>query len=269
MPIELEPSHYAATRPLFAALDQHLSLHAVLDGTMPGAVYADDAAAPTAALVWSPEGAYLAAASPSAAVASAFQPVVQEIMEYSGGDTALFAEPAAWKSYLATLFQPHEPQSVQRRAYTLRQLAGAWHQHVPPGTTLQPLDASFFQQTHLVHYDYAARWASNNWGSIEQFVAHGLGFALVRDDLMLSWCLADCISGSRCEIGIHTDADNRRQGYASIVVAATVAAALGRGLSPIGWHCADENLASQRLAEKIGFSLSCTFPAYFCSLDEE
>jgi hypothetical protein len=52
---ELEPAQYDRVRPLTGGLDMHLSVQAVLDGTIAGQVWADDAAAPRATYIRTPE----------------------------------------------------------------------------------------------------------------------------------------------------------------------------------------------------------------------
>src|SRR5690349_6056146 len=55
---QLEPAQFARVRPLVAGLDYHLSIQAVLDGTVTGEVWVDDVAAPRATYMVTPEGQY-------------------------------------------------------------------------------------------------------------------------------------------------------------------------------------------------------------------
>ena len=60
---ELEANEYFMARHLFRALDFHLGVLAVLDGTAPGRVYVDDATEPKSTLVRSGRRFYLAGAA--------------------------------------------------------------------------------------------------------------------------------------------------------------------------------------------------------------
>lgn len=135
---------------------------------------------------------------------------------------------------------------------------------MPEGFELRQLDAALFARTDLTNHQRIVDWATANWGSVEQFLAHGFGFVLVHEQTIASWTLADCIIGERCEIGIHTDPNYRRRGLATIVVAANVAHALSHGLRMVGWQCSEDNLGSQGVAEKVGFRLTQQFPCYAC-----
>lgn len=65
MVVELDTRAYQDILPLFADLNYHLSILAVLRGTMLGRVLADDDHFPGTVLVSSPEENYLACAGPS------------------------------------------------------------------------------------------------------------------------------------------------------------------------------------------------------------
>jgi hypothetical protein len=77
----LPPERYAAVRPLFAALDRHLTVSAVIEGTSPGTIYVDDPDAPRAAFIWSYEGNFLAGTASNAA----FNSVVPSVVTQDGG----------------------------------------------------------------------------------------------------------------------------------------------------------------------------------------
>lgn len=79
----------------------------------------------------------------------------------------------------------------------------------------------------------------------------------------MSWCLSDCVSGTRCEIGIETDEEYRRRGFATLTASAAVAHCLEKGFTRIGWHTGPTNVASMRTAEKVGFKKVLEDTYYF------
>ena len=249
----LPQNQYALLRPLFAPFVDHLSPQAVLAGRMPGSVLVDALDRPTVALLLCAEGTYLTSACPPVALAPDRVALLRETLRNCGHDIYLFVSTPDWEAHLADLFDGVAPLKTPRRSYALHALAGGWHRNIPESLILRQLDGSFFDQPALANYAPIADWAINNWGSVAQFVADGFGFGLLHGDMIVSWCLADCISGDRCEIGIHTDPTQRRQGFATIVVAASVAFALERGITTVGWQCAEDNRGSQAVAEKVGF----------------
>lgn len=259
MVVELNARAYQSVLPLFADLTYHLSILAVLRGTMPGRVLADAERLPRTVLLSSPEGNYLASAGPIGdAERSAGCALVQQL---AGDEPSieLFATPD-WERHAVSLVPGVHCARFPRRHYALSALAGAWHAHIPSSLSLRPLDAAILARRDLQGH-HIQRWANGNWGSAEAFLTHGFGFALFDGSEPVSWCLADCALEARCEIGIHTHPAYRRRGLATIVVAATVAHALAAGYHEVGWHCGEDNQGSQAVAEKVGFTLTHRFHA--------
>ena len=51
----------------------------------------------------------------------------------------------------------------------------------------------------------------------------GFGFCLVnKDNRIISWCISDWVTDEKTEIGVGTDENFRRRGYATLVVNATL-----------------------------------------------
>jgi RimJ/RimL family protein N-acetyltransferase len=264
--VELAPHAYPRVLPLFADLAYHLSITAVLRETMPGRVLVDNDRLPKTALVSSPEGNYLASgASPGADEQRAGQTLVKQLRAYEEHTIELFTTPS-WEPHADHLRPGCPYHRIARRRYTLTALAGAWHQHVPASLSLLRLDAATLARPAIQDH-HIQRWARGNWGSSAAFLARGFGFALFHNTEPVSWCLADCAVDERCEIGIHTHPAYRRQGLATIVVAATVAEALAQGYRELGWHCGEDNQGSQAVAEKVGFKLTQQFRCLVWPLD--
>jgi RimJ/RimL family protein N-acetyltransferase len=259
MVVELAPHAYEGVLPHFSDLTYHLSITAVLRGTMPGRVLVDTDRLPGTILVSSPEGNYLASTGP---IGDTERSAGRALVEQLGGDEQsieLFATPA-WEQHAESLVPGVHCTRFLRRHYARSALAGTWHQHIPPSLILRPLDAAILARPDLQGH-HMQRWARGNWGSAEAFLAHGFGFALFDGSEPVSWCLADCAVDGWCEIGIHTHPAYRRRGLATIVVAATVAHAGTAGYGEVGWHCSEDNQGSQGVAEKVGFTLTHRFHA--------
>lgn len=90
------------------------------------------------------------------------------------------------------------------------------------------------------------------WMSEVAFLDNGFGFAVVSESAVLSWCTGEYLSPGRIGIGIETVENCQGQGFATVVAAEFVRHALRLGLSP-HWDCWTSNLASVRVAEKVGF----------------
>jgi RimJ/RimL family protein N-acetyltransferase len=99
------------------------------------------------------------------------------------------------------------------------------------------------------------------WGSHQDFLQAGLGFAVVCGAEIASLCFSGFVTGSTHVIDVQTMASRRRQGYAQAAAQAYLAACEERSLQPY-WDCMAENIASTCLAEKLGFRKSHAYTLY-------
>jgi RimJ/RimL family protein N-acetyltransferase len=169
----------------------------------------------------------------------------------------LYVVPHEWTKHFVTLFPTKSPTLIPRRYYTCTQLK--WNEPVPPPYTITQILQPLLVNPDNAIPEHITSWIIANWGSQEAFLKRGFGFAMVHQNHLVSWSLADCVSGNRCEIGIRTQPEYRRQGLATLTVAATVNYALQHGFNQIGWHTSTDNFGSIGVAEKVGFTRSTDY----------
>jgi RimJ/RimL family protein N-acetyltransferase len=146
-----------------------------------------------------------------------------------------------------------------------------WRERIAPEVEMRHIDGEILRRTELDNHDEVENWVRSNWGTEENFLENGFGVVLMGDDGILSWSLADGVSGDRCEIGIHTDDDHRKKGLGSTAVAANVEYAQTNGFRRIGWHCGETNIGSIKTAERVGFELVRkyhVFEGWFAPFDQ-
>lgn len=90
------------------------------------------------------------------------------------------------------------------------------------------------------------------YGSKENFLNKTFGFYSLENGQVCSECEAAFIANGFTEIGIITDKNKRRQGFAFATCVRTLEEIDKRGLKPI-WACDKDNIESFKLAEKLGF----------------
>jgi RimJ/RimL family protein N-acetyltransferase len=181
----------------------------------------------------------------------------------------LHYQPPAWGDRFSAVLGVDLPLLFRASYYAFRGLAVDWRRRVPAGFRMRRVDRALLEDAGVVNREVVAHKIETNWNSVEDFVERGPGFCLVHGDTIVSECLADCVVGDRCEIGIWTDERYRRRGLATLTVAATVEGCLARGLTSIGWHCANNNVASRRTAERVGFEKVAEYPIYWVCFDRQ
>jgi RimJ/RimL family protein N-acetyltransferase len=267
---ELSRNEYDKVRDLYEPFRYHLSSFAVLDGNNPGKVFVDNLAAPLSSYMYSPEACYLAGSPDNEAFNHALNGAIFSRVAIGGNDTApcFVLASDAWSAGLETICDPRSPLVLARRHYICRELAFDWRANLPDGFTVQSVDETLLNQPGMKIPDHIPSWIQNNWGSTAAFFEKGFGLVTLHDHRVVSWSMADCVSGDACEIGIRTDPEYRQRGLAAITAAAAVDYAQSHGLPTVGWHCNEDNLGSIKTAEKVGFELERGYTMYDIFLDE-
>jgi RimJ/RimL family protein N-acetyltransferase len=251
---EVDVQQYAAIRPLVQELAAYnVSIPALLDSNNPGRVFADDSVTPQVVFLETVEGFFLAGQPEN----DTFYPQFNQHIQATYHPEMVFGvetSPAKWQEKFSDLFAPRTIVNQARRHYVCTALRYTdWQQNLADGFSVRRIDADLLDNPNLTIPEHIPGWIHNNWGSREQYLRLGFGFCTLHENQVVSWSLADCTSGTRCEIGIRTHEDYRQQGLASITAAAAVHYALNNGYTEVGWHCADDNTGSWKTAEKVGF----------------
>ncbi|MEQ8170540.1 MAG: GNAT family N-acetyltransferase [Candidatus Eremiobacterota bacterium] len=128
---------------------------------------------------------------------------------------------------------------------------------VPDNFELKHLDYSLIPKTTKLGINITSRF----WSSAEDLLENGLSVCLVKNDEVVSICYAACISDDLAEIDIATQYEYGGMGLATFVAQQFIIECLKNGITPT-WDCFDTNVPSLKLAEKLGFVFTITYPFY-------
>lgn len=91
-----------------------------------------------------------------------------------------------------------------------------------------------------------------SWDSAESFRENGKGYCIVEGDTAAAWAFSAAVSSTEIDIGIETNSEYRRLGLAEIAAKKMIEYCFERNKHPV-WACHQSNVASKKLAEKLGF----------------
>ena len=90
-------------------------------------------------------------------------------------------------------------------------------------------------------------------GDVEIVLREGFVAGAVVDNRLVSVAHTNAITERYADIGVFTHQDYRNRGYSTAAASLVARAIQGSGRMPV-WSCGEDNLASLRVAAKVGFT---------------
>jgi RimJ/RimL family protein N-acetyltransferase len=170
-------------------------------------------------------------------------------------------------SKLYDLLSHKKPLKSSRKSFNFNKLIFQMNQtnslkRVPADTKLLKIDKAFLNKYNDKHLNDDLK---ENWLSINNYLQDGIGFALIQNNEVATFCFSFIASESFQEINIATKETYRCKGYASIVATAFIDSCLKTNQTPI-WECDAANSNSVALANKLGFEEVLEFQETFINL---
>lgn len=273
MLFELRKEDHEKVRLLFKEMYRDVSADAVIDRNNPGTIWVDDKKTPRSALMDSPEGYILVGDPSNKNFSNALNKLfVEEIYPESikkGKHSFEIHCTGIWEDRIYNVILKGKlPVKVPCAHYLFREMKiPEWKKGIPEGFEILRVDREFLLRKDLKGFDEVISRVKE-WGSVDNFIEKGFGFCLVHKNTIISRCIADCVSDTRCEIGIGTNHEYRNRGFGALTATATVEYCLDNGFSEIGWHTSQTNIASQKTALAVGFEKVEDYYVYSACFDE-
>ena len=271
---EIRKSQFSTVTPLLEGVSAYLSLPAVIEGTSSGRVWVDDLIDPGSALVWDLANGFLfvCAKSRSDVDNSEVTKVLKETLKplaRKSGYTELYI------LFLPEIEETHVDELLRNLPFSTRDI---YHFHlsspstistsdivIPPPFQLVRIDHEILDNDKIINIKEIKRCIKACWNSLEDYFENGVGYLLLTDDTVVSWCSTDYVVSNTCDLYVETFDGYREKGFGTIVASASVKECLYRNYE-VDWHCWQYNTGSIRLAEKIGFSRKTIQRVYIMSL---
>ena len=260
---ELEPTDVTRIRPLFPeGTPGHSFVAALLEGNHLGRVFVDAPQAPTTACVaLACEFVYVAGETGDDDLQASLRSIITEELTHDPAYAFLFPTSDAWQAVLTTLFADapelhhgaRDDYDFDRARFAIHH--NGWRDAVPEGVEIRPYDRALAEGQGFAEF----------WGSVDRFLDHGIGYAVIRDGEVVSRCHSVMVGAGEAEISVETAEPHRRQGYAIMATRAFIERCLEVGLRP-AWSNWAYNAPSRALARRLGFVHRGTTPALIARL---
>lgn len=152
--------------------------------------------------------------------------------------------------YSKHLLVPQAVSAIQRLEFfdydPNSSILADWRQRMPNGFEIRAIDWQLLER---------CEWRDDMefyCGSLEKFIANELGLCMMQGDDIVVEAYVSSFGESQAEIGAVTREAYRGHSYAPIACAYLIEACEQRGYHAY-WSCDCENIASARVARKLGF----------------
>jgi GNAT superfamily N-acetyltransferase len=266
---ELEFHEYGKVKPFFTGVEFDLLLSAILEGNSLAQIWVDDRTEPSSIFLWdeannvfylSGEGSNEQFNEEITKVLS--REIVPKLMLRNRLYFRLRATSDSWDKELLTIFVD---ANIVKEQYIFhshgKPVSPNWRKNIPSGFILEKIDEGFINDPDYVNKEFVLGEIRQMWPSIDRFVKFGFGFSIVTEGRVVCWCTSEYVSKGKCGIGIETLQEYQRRGLATITASAFVERCKDECIKPY-WECNAENIASKRVAEKIGFTKELVYPVY-------
>lgn len=242
---------------------------AVIQGNNPGWVFGDDPDKPRSMLVWAQgiEGFYLVGDADNTAfldeIDGFIDPVLKPRLKNSGISWFEISGTEKWNPLIEHVFENRNLERSQQWVYTLKPTGVEPTRQIASIGDRKPLRIAqpVLSDSLVVNKEFLFSKMLKFWGSVDAFLRAGIGYMLISGDEIASLCFSGFVVGNVHVIDIETKGSFRRRGFAELVARAFIQECADRRLQ-IHWDCMAENVASVRLAEKLGLMRSHTYTLY-------
>lgn len=239
----------------------------VVLGNNPGRVFVDQVEQPETALIWSQgiEGFYLIGNEKNASCLSRFDAFIDQTitpMLKSMGYDYLEVSPSheSWHDVMESIFRSRGLDTWRQCTYALKEKPDRIEAPEKlPYITRNIKD--LFDVDTLNNSQYLYDTLLLYWESIDDLKARGSCFYAEKDNTVIGICFTGFVTKNEKVLNIETDDRFRRMGIAYNLAVNCISEILEDEKTAY-WDCMEENVGSQRLAEKLGFTRTGTYTCY-------
>lgn len=254
---KLNKYEYKKVENIFKELAYNIVVKSVIDGNTPGEIYVDDVNNPKTALIWDMMGELLIEGESNNS-------------EYNMEINRLIIEnlkPRATKKFIPcfdfyyskqfedklNVILPQENCTrIARNVYKFKVLRIDWTQNISKYCSMIIIDEKLLQRNDLKYIECVEGWINSFWYSVSDFTSKGIGYCLMKENIVVSWCLSVFVSGNNFEFGLETIEEYRGNGYGKLTAAACMEYCIENNIVPF-WQCNKDNIPSNKVSESIGF----------------
>jgi hypothetical protein len=260
---ELDSRDFSKVTPLFQGHKQYIPVFAIIDGNFPGRIFVDNKDSPETALAWAiTRWAYIEGNPLNSSFNHSFAKLIRDVIIQDSQKINMSwleiytPHSSDWTKMMETSLYEYKPEKHYEMVFTFdeqKYLSLRKPSFIPDGLEVEkmefPIIPESIQDSPLIKEDFKTKTS--------------FGFRLKKDNQVISICRSNgFISGNEFMIDIETfEKKERCKGYATRVGKALIDYCIEKGYIPL-WETTQDNIPSQKVAEKLGFVENESYPVY-------
>lgn len=253
----LNPKEYSKVLPILKNIDHNVALvFSVIERNSPGVVYVDNIIEPQSIFIDTLGSFYYLCGREDNVEFNnqVYDTIFREILpKRIEKELILFSYSDEWKDRLDYLLKEKGAIRINRKTFSFNLQKFnpyiGWKNKVPSGYKVERITNELAEK-----YE--------QYKPIIDSSSKRFGYCVLKDDEVVSDCIAVCVGGGEAEVGISTNENYRRQGYATLAASAFIEHCLLNGLTP-NWACWPYRVESIALARKLGFQDKAGIQAHY------
>jgi RimJ/RimL family protein N-acetyltransferase len=262
---ELNKNEYINAMPL--SKYYNIEISAIISGFCSGKIYADSKTNPQTAMIWTKDGSFFIG-NPNnrkfnECINKYIDKVIVPMSKCLGIEwLEICSVCTEWDKKIIELFGYRNLYKSNQFVFRMRNINENILdlRELPEDIKIFSASKDFFEKIYI-NKDYFTDGILDFWGSIDEFCNKGFGYFLTIGDVILSRCTLDYKFNSTCTLGVSTDENHRRCGYAKRVVSEVLKHCKEKGFDPY-WDCMECNKGSIALAKSVGFEKDYVYSIY-------
>ncbi len=245
----------------------NLEITAILSGNNSGRVFADDPQNPKTAIIWTDDGVFFIGDTNNKVFMDNLDTFMTETIKplratFGATNWYICGTSQEWDDQIRHMFTAHRLEASKQYVYRIKDMENLTiHPPVLENSfSIQPASVELLTGPYK-NLDFFVDGILDFWPDVETFCEKGFGYFLISGDEIISRCTMDFKFDSTVTVGVATDTNHRKKGYAQVTASAVLNHCKEFGYSPY-WDCMATNTGSIALATSLGFERDYTYTVF-------
>lgn len=245
----------------------NIEISAIISGFSSGKIFADSRTHPRTAMIWTKDGTFFIGDTNNRKFDTDINEFVDSTIKKLSNSLGIkwfeiCSVSEEWNKKIEELFADRELSKSNQFVYRMNNIDEERLDlnKLKGNIKIHEISKELFEYPYLNNH-YFIDGILEFWESLEEFCDKGFGFFITKDNYILSRCTLDFKHKNICTLGVSTDENYRRKGYAKRVVSETLKYCKQNGFDPY-WDCMESNKGSIALAKSVGFRKDYIYSLY-------